>query len=104
MRHTWVLPSMCFHPTTKRTAVSLYRSYPSERREEIAMMEQRKYGGSAGMPIEYPKRASAQRQRQTDSQQYDSYADENPDAWTQPKQHSSVVRLDRLPRRETTNL
>ncbi len=51
----------------------------------------------------YP-RASAQRQRQTESQQQDTYADENPDAWTQPKPPSSVVRRDRPPRRETPNL
>lgn len=57
-------------------------------------MKEKKYSGNTGMPIKYP-RASAQRQRQTDSQQYDSYIDdENPDAWKVEKTPNSAVRLN----------
>jgi hypothetical protein len=68
------------------------------------MTERKTYGGNTGTPIQiqYP-RASAQRQRRTDSQRYD-YADDNPDAWKVEKTPNSAVRLDRLPRRETANL
>jgi hypothetical protein len=69
------------------------------------MTERKTYGGSPGTPlqIQYP-RASAQtqqRQRQTDSQQYD-YADDNPNAWTVEKTPNSAVRLGRLPRKTAT--
>lgn len=69
-------------------------------------MTEKKYSGTTGTPIQiqYP-RASArtqQRQRQTDSQQQDTYADDNPDAWKVEKTPNSAVRLN-YPRR-TTNL
>jgi ferric-dicitrate binding protein FerR (iron transport regulator) len=70
-------------------------------------MSERKYGGNTGTPVEiqYP-RASVQRQttedrsrtRQHITRQH-SVDGENEDAWKQPKQHTSAVRLD-YPRRK----
>jgi hypothetical protein len=78
-------------------------------------MGNRDYGGSTGSPIEIKyRRASAQTQQRnteestrTCQQSHKSYVpddDENEAAWKQPKQHTSAVRLDRPPRRETTHL